>query len=169
MDFLYPTRGEGLGCSSAPPPYSMGDLHPVGERAMIFRNFLACPPPLHPPSLPLLADGFSKCFPFFFQAYSSAVPWSPFSFFWGGGVVGSAPAFSTLPHFRTRWSIHSHPVHSASLGSLSFWGFMLWHSLALQYCLVLDFFHQISHIPPLSFSGSHRRSSRVAVLHPQLL
>ena len=82
MDFLYPTRGEGLGCYSAPPPYSMGDLHPVEERAMISRNFLARPPPLHSPSRLLLADGFSKCFFFLLQAYSSAVPISFFLFFW---------------------------------------------------------------------------------------
>ena len=58
MDFLYPSRGEGLGCSSAPPPYSMGDLHPVGERAKMLQNFLVSPPLLHSSSLLLLADGF---------------------------------------------------------------------------------------------------------------
>ena len=35
LGVLYQARGEGYYCSSAPSPYSMGDLHPVGKRAFI--------------------------------------------------------------------------------------------------------------------------------------
>ena len=170
----------------------MGDLHPVGKRALIFEMV----PCFHRPSSPppfLTSSTVSLKHPFFrLSPPSPPCTFSPPFFFtglfqrcmcvcmcvcmcaltgrwWGWGVVGSAPAVLSPHSFHFRWSVHSHPLRSASLVPPPLRGFTLVHSLTFQNCLVLHLLHQIGHVPAFPLPRSYSRCSCFTVLCPQSL